>query len=58
MTIKITITQEYEDETRHFHSNRLLLQLLPKHASSDIFFRTWLLILAGQSLGHYSTCPM
>ena len=58
MTIKITITPEHEDEKRHFHSNRLLLLLLAKsNASSDLFY-AWLLILAGQALGHNSTCPM
>ena len=37
--MKIPITPEYEDEKRHFHSNRSLLFLLQKRltALSDFF---------------------
>ena len=43
MAVKIAVTQEYEDEKRQFHSNRLLLSLLLKKltALSDIFFNFW-----------------
>ena len=39
MTLKITITPEYEDEKRNFHSNSLLFFMLQKNltALSDIF---------------------
>ena len=39
MAVKIAVILEYEDEKRHFHSNRLLLFLLIKKltALSDIF---------------------
>ena len=30
MTMKIAVNQEYEDEKRHFHSNRLLLIFVAK----------------------------
>ena len=36
--MKITISPEFEDEKRHFHSNRLLFLLLQLTALSDIFF--------------------
>ena len=40
MAVKIAVTLEYEDEKRHFHSNRLLLFFVAKKltALSDIFF--------------------
>ena len=40
MAVKIAVAAEYEDETRQFHSNRLLLFLLLKKLTvlSDIFF--------------------
>ena len=38
MTIKITITSDYEDAKRHFHSNRLLLLLLPKQGFNRCIF--------------------
>ena len=43
MAVKIAVTPEYEDEKRHFHSNRLLLVLLLKNvtALSDMFFNFW-----------------
>ena len=43
IAVKITVTPEYEDEKRQFHSNRLLLFLLLKKltALSDIFFNFW-----------------
>ena len=39
MSMKTTITSEFEREKRHFHSSRLLLLLMRKKitASSDIF---------------------
>ena len=43
MTMKIAVNSEYEDEKRHFHSDRLLLILLQIYltALGDIFFNLW-----------------
>ena len=40
MAVKMAVAEEYEDEIRQFHSNRLLLFLLLKKltALSDILF--------------------
>ena len=57
----MAVTQEYEDEKRHVHSNRLLLILLQKKltALSDIFFNfwrlcTWLLEILVMLYVHFS----
>ena len=49
MAVKIAVKREYEDEKRHFHSNRLLLVLLLKKLTdlSDAFltfggYTSWL----------------
>ena len=43
MIMKIAVNLEYEDEKRHFYSDRLPLILLQKclYASSDIIFLTF-----------------
>ena len=38
MAVKIAVTQEYEDEKRHVHSNRLLLFLLQKKLTAFLTF--------------------